>query len=363
MPQRKLRVAVIGAGHLGAIHARLLRSIDDVHLVGVVDPREDARRRVAAESQTAEFADHRQVLGQIDAAIIAASTEHHYWLAQELAEAGVHLFIEKPITRTVAEADALIRAANQRQLVLQVGHVERFNPAFGAAAAQLERPRYIEAVRASGFTGRSVDVGVVLDLMIHDIDLVLSLVRSEVVDVEALGAVVLGPHEDIAQARLRFANGAVANLSASRTSYKPQRTMQIYAENAFAGIDFANGTTTLVRPSEKVRCHQVEVSQLTPAEKQHLQQNLFTEFLPLEQVQVEKRNAILDEQHDFVISIRTGQKPQVTGVQARQCLAVAQAILDKLAAERPLLGQGPPLAGPHWDLAAQRVTSAARKAG
>jgi predicted dehydrogenase len=218
---RKLRVGVVGAGHLGTIHARLVRTIDDVQLVGIADPDAAARERIAAEIETDVCADHRQLIGRIDAAILAAPTDHHYWIGMELAEAGIHLLVEKPLALTVAEADALVRATRSRNLILQVGHVERFNPAFTAAAARLQRPRFIDAVRASGYTGRSTDVGVVLDLMIHDIDLVLSLVPSEVVEVEAVGTAVLGPHEDLAHARLRFANGCLANLSASRVSYEP----------------------------------------------------------------------------------------------------------------------------------------------
>jgi predicted dehydrogenase len=272
----------------------------------------------------------------------------------ELAEAGIHLLVEKPLTQNVAEADALIRATRNRNLVLQVGHVERFNPAFTAAAAQLHRPRYIDAVRASGYTGRSIDVGVVLDLMIHDIDLVLSLVSSEVVDVESVGAAVIGPHEDLAHARLRFANGCIANLNASRVSYEPQRRMHVFAENAFASIDFAAAAIKIVRPSPRVRNGELDVPGMSPEEKQHLRENLFQDVLPLEEIKVERRNAILDEQHDFVISIRAGQTPQVTGRQGRQALAVAEQILAQLAAasaaHRLIARQGT-----HWDLTAQRT--------
>jgi predicted dehydrogenase len=208
--------------------------------------------------------------------------------------------------------------------------VERFNPAFTAVAEQMKRPRYIEAVRASGYTCRSVNVGVVRDLMIHDIDLVLSLVDSDVVDVEAVGSVVFGPHEDLAHARLKFANGTIANLNASRTSFQPQRTMHIYADNGFAGIDFASATTKIVRPSEKVRRREFDVANLNADEKQYMQDNLFTEILPLEEVQVERRNAILDEQHDFLISIRSGQRPQVTGQAGRDALAVAEQVLEAI---------------------------------
>lgn len=330
MANKKLRIAVIGTGHLGNIHTRLLQTIDDVELVGIVDPSSEARQRMIDQYGVAAFEDHRQLIGKIDAAIIAANTEHHYWIGMELAEAGIHLFLEKPITQTAAEADALIRTAKQRNLVLQVGHVERFNPAFTSVVDHLKRPRFIEAVRASGYTCRSVNVGVVLDLMIHDIDLVLSLVDSDVVDVEAVGTVVFGPHEDMAHARLKFANGAIANLNASRTSFQPQRTMQIYADNGYAGIDFASATTKIVRPSEKIRRREYDVASLTADEKQYIQDNLFTEILPLEEVQVERRNAILDEQHDFVISIRANQQPQVNGQAGRDALAVAEQVLEAI---------------------------------
>jgi len=363
MKKRPLRIGVIGAGHLGTIHARLLRSIDDVELVAVVDPCAEARDRVAAEFETEAFDDHRRLIGKVDAAIIAASTEHHYWIGMELAEAGIHMFVEKPITLSVAEADALIRATNHRNLILQVGHVERFNPAFTAAAAQIHRPRYIEAVRASGFTCRSVDVGVVLDLMIHDIDLVLSLAGSDVVDVEAIGVAVFGPHEDMAHARLRFANGCIANLNASRTSFETQRKMQVYTDDTFAGIDYATASAKIIRPSEKVLKRQIDVQSLSPDEKQNLRDNLFSEFLPLEEVTVEKRNAILDEQHDFVISIRTGQKPQVTGEHGRQALAVAQRILEQIAKQHLAMRRSSVLPGPHWHLTSDELADRRRKAG
>jgi predicted dehydrogenase len=281
----------------------------------------------------------------------------------ELAEAGIHLFVEKPVTLSVAEADALIRATASRRLVLQVGHVERFNPAFVAAAGHVHRPWYVEAVRAGGYTCRSVDVGVVLDLMIHDIDLILSLVGSEVVDVEAIGAAIFGPHEDIAHARLRFANGCLANLNASRTSYDVCRKMHVYADNGYAGIDFGSASAKIVRPSEKVIRGEVDVPSLDSDQKQYLRENLFTEFLPLEEVLVEDRNAILDEQHDFVISIRTGQRPQVSGKQGRDALAVAERILEQIAVQRRQMRHSAGAPGRRWPLAPDGTGQPRRKAG
>ncbi len=363
MRKRKLRIGVIGAGHLGAIHTRLLRTIDDVELVGVAEPSEEVRQRVAQDFQTEGFPDHRQLIGKIDAAIIAAPTEHHYWIGMELAEAGIHLFVEKPITLSAPEADALIRATASRRLVLQVGHVERFNPAFVAAAGHVHRPWYVEAVRAGQYTCRSIDVGVVLDLMIHDIDLALSLAGSEVVDVEAIGATVFGPHEDIAHARLRFANGCQVNLNASRTSFEACRKMHVYANNGYAGIDFGTASAKIVRPSECVLRGEVDVLALDSEQKQHLRENLFTEFLPLEEVQVEDRNAILDEQHDFVISIRTGQRPQVTGQHGRDALAVAERILEQIAVQRRLMRRAAGTPGHLQPLATDGTSQPHRRAG
>jgi len=362
MSGRKLRMGVIGGGHLGTIHTRLLRSIDDVELVGVCDPFPAARQRIAEEFQVETYADHRPLLGRIDAAIVAAPTRDHYWIGMELAEAGIHLLVEKPLTATVAEADALVRAARARNLVLQVGHVERFNPAF-TAASQVSAPRYIEAVRASGYTGRSVDVGVVLDLMIHDLDLVLALAGSELVEVDAVGAVVLGPHEDMAHAHLRFANGCVASLNASRTSYQPQRSMQIYGEQGFAGIDFATGSVKLVRPSEQVRRREIDVAQMSAEQRRQLQPRLFSDLLLVEDLQPDKRNAILDEQYDFVISIRSGQQPQVTGQHGRDALAAAERILQRIHEPETAVRRAPLLHGPHWDRVPRNATPQIRKAG
>ena len=212
--------------------------------------------------------------------MIAAPTVLHHRLAVDLLEAGTHLLVEKPICTTVAEADELVELARRRQLVLQVGHVERFNPALAAAAPHARNPKFIEAVRASGFTFRSMDVGVVLDLMIHDIDLVLSLVRSPLRSVDALGVSILGGHEDVAHARLEFQSGCVANLSASRVSYEPARKMQIWAPRAYANIDFGTRTTTLVRPSEALLRGEFHADRLAPEQVEHYKTHLAEEHLP-----------------------------------------------------------------------------------
>lgn len=326
----RLRIGVVGAGHLGRIHTRLLKSNDRVEVVGVVDPVPEARKRIADEHGVTTFGHHDDLTGKIDAAVVATTTEYHHAVGMDLLRAGTHLFIEKPISTTVQQADELVATAKANELILQIGHVERFNPAWRAVAARVRRPRYIEAVRMSGYTFRSTDIGVVLDLMVHDLDLVLSTVRSEVVEIDAIGSTIFGPHEDMAHAHLRFANGCIANLNTSRTSFYLQRQMQIVTDRAYGSVDFAEGTAKLVRPSKEVLRGEINMQTLSIEERERFQHNLFTDLLPVRDLPVEKRNAILDEQHDFINCIRTGRRPRVCGEQGRYCLSIAEKILESI---------------------------------
>ncbi|HMC12578.1 MAG TPA: Gfo/Idh/MocA family oxidoreductase [Pirellulaceae bacterium] len=365
----KLRLAVIGVGHLGQIHARLLAQVAGVELVGIVDPSETARAAVAAELKVAAFAEHAPLLNQIDAAIIATPSRLHHAVAFDLLEHGIHVFVEKPVTLNVGDADDLIAEAAARRLVLQVGHVERFNPAFLAAAPHLADPKYIDAVRSGPFTCRSTDIGVVLDLMIHDIDIVLSLVQDELLSVQALGAAVLGPNEDWAQARLTFAGGCVANLFASRVAWQPQRSMQVLSCECAAVIDFAARQAKQMRASPQVLEGQLNVNQLDPTARRHLKDHLFSDYLPLTDVPVAESNPLLEEQREFVAAIRGEAAVRVSGSDGRRALDVAERILAGIAAHRwggvAAGAVGPRfetrdsvLRGPHWR---QRVRH--RKAG
>jgi len=342
----RLRMAVVGCGHLGSIHARLLRSLDDVQLVGVVDPLPAARDRVAAECGVPAWADVRPIRHELDAAVVATPTAQHHEVAEDLLSHGVHVLVEKPITRTVAEANRLVALAHRHQRVLQVGHVERFNPAWNAVVGHLARPQYIEAVRAGAYSFRSTDVSIVLDLMIHDLDLVLSLAQSPVVDVEAMGIALFGPHEDLALARLKFANGCLALLKASRTNYEPQRTMHVYSQQAFAAINFASGEARLLRPSPAVLRGEVDLTDCPPEQRAHVQESMFRELLCLETMPVERTNAILQEQREFVASVREGTPVRVTGQQGREALAVAEQILESIRTHR-WNSEWPHAVGPH----------------
>ncbi len=374
----EVRVAVIGVGHLGRIHARLLTQQPGARLVGIVDPVDTAREAVAGELACTAFADPIALVGQIDAAIIATPSRHHHAVAAELLAQGVHVFVEKPMTLNVGDADDLIREAAARNLVLQVGHVERFNPAFVAARPHLGEPKYIEAVRAGTFTCRSTDVGVVLDLMIHDIDIVLSLVDDEVSRVEALGAAVFGPNEDWAQARLTFAGGCVANFSASRVAMEPARRMQVVAHDRIASIDFGARQARVMHPSERVLAGDVDVNTLAPAERAELVAKLSTEFLPIVDLPVEESNAIVQEQREFIAAVQHTGEVSVSGRDGRRALDVAERVLVAIATHRwdgaadgsvgprpsssePALAE-PILRGPHWGQI-RHASRARRRAG
>lgn len=323
---KPLRVGVIGAGRLGGFHAQKLAARDDVRLVAVADPVPAQRKRVAAECRTRAAADYREFFDEVDAVVVAAPSRLHHGIGVDFLRRGIHVLMEKPLATSTADADELVASARHGGAVLQVGHVERFNPALAAAMPHLDRPKYIEAVRAGPFTFRSTDIGVVLDLMIHDIDLVLSMVHARVERVEAIGLSVLGGHEDVANARIHFADGAVAALSASRVAYEQARRMQVWTARAFASIDFAERSTTVVRPSESLLQRGLDLDALSPESRQHLMED----HLPRTRHTAEAVDALALEIDDFLASIRGPRSPRVTGEQGREAVAVCEQVLAAL---------------------------------
>jgi predicted dehydrogenase len=326
----RLRLAVVGVGHLGRIHARLAAGLPEIDLVAVVDPRHDARDALAQETGARPLAEHRDLIGEVDAAVVATPTVSHYRVASDLIRGGVHVLVEKPITPTIQEADELVQLARRRQIVLQVGHVERFNPALVSVQDRLQEPKFIEARRQSGYTFRSTDVGVVMDLMIHDIDVALALVKSPVTAVDAVGVSVLGDPEDMVSARLHFANGAVANLTASRTSYAPVRTMHVFTPTRFASIDFAARRATVVQPRADVLRRKFCVADLSDETRTQLREQLFTELLVKDDAPAIETNAIEQELLDLAAAVRGGRAPRVTGADGRDAVAVAEKILERV---------------------------------
>lgn len=247
MTDQRIRTAVIGLGHFGRFHADKYARLPQSQLVGVVDA-DPARADEAARKLKCEpFSDYRALFGKVDAVSVVVPTQMHHDVALACLNAGIHVLVEKPITETLEQADALIRAAAEHKRVLQVGHLQRFLLQRLGADTAIKNPLYIEAVRIAPYKPRGTDVGVTLDLMIHDIDMVLALVRSPVIAVDAVGAPVVSPTEDIANTRLRFANGCVANITASRVSLKTERKMRIFQRDAYVSIDFQSRKYVMLR--------------------------------------------------------------------------------------------------------------------
>lgn len=328
------RVAVVGCGHLGAIHARLLAGRSDTVLVAVADPCVEPRQRVAEANGCRGLADPRDLVGGIDACIVAAPTGLHAAIAVPLLEAGIDLLVEKPLAATPEDARAIAIAARRHGRTVAVGHVERFNPAWRAAAGRIGRPLAVEAARCAPFTFRSLDVGVVHDLMIHDIDLVLSLDPGRLERVEAQGIVAAGGHEDAVRARLVFSSGLVADLTASRISPVVRRSFTAWSADGIVSIDFNSRCVEAVTPSAAVRAGSFVATQVPAAERAALKDRFFTDILPLESAAVADANAIACEHDDFLSAVRLGHQPLVPAAAGAAAVEIAARVLDALECTR-----------------------------
>jgi predicted dehydrogenase len=325
-----LRLAVIGVGHLGKEHARILAGMSDVDLVGVADVNFGQAQTIAERLGTQAYSDYWPLLNLVDAATVVVPTSQHHAVAAEFLRRGIPLLVEKPLTAELAHAEDLVELSRQNGAMLQVGHIERFNPAFEELQKRPLQPKFINCERLGPFSGRSMDVGVVLDLMIHDLDLVLTLVKSPVVAVEALGVSVFGRHEDVASARLHFANGCVADLTASRANPDTVRTMKVWGPEGFAGVDFHKRRLRLIQPSAEVRRHGLDPAQLDPASRARLKDDLFGRHLETVDIDAQAQDQLTCELRDFVTSVRTGTAPRVTGADGAAALALAGRVLDSL---------------------------------
>jgi len=307
-----IRTAVVGVGYLGRFHAQKYARLPNSRLVGIADPSEAARSAMAAELGVAAHADYRSLLGSVDAVSIVTPTPAHYEVAKAFLESGAGVLVEKPMTVTVAEGESLIELARQTKLVLQVGHLERFNAAVLAVQPILTVPRFIESARLAPFKHRGTDVDVVLDLMIHDIDLILSIVRSPVVAVDAIGTSVFSQEIDIANARLRFANGCVANATASRVSLKTERKLRLFQDDAYISVDLQQKILTVIRKGAGVGADgmpQVAIDENT----------------------YEQGDALNTEIQAFLGAVESGGPPPVTGEDGLLALRTAVSIAEQVA--------------------------------
>jgi predicted dehydrogenase len=302
---KKLRVGVVGVGHIGKNHARLYAELSGAQFTAIYDTDQASAHRLSHEFGTVAAASLEEFAEEVDAASIATPTNTHFDIAQKLLARGKHLLIEKPIAENTAHASELAELAAGRGLVLQVGHVERFNPILSALEKRLTNPRFIEAHRLSPYPNRSTDIGVVLDLMIHDLEIILHLVRSPVQTIDAVGVPVLSRSEDIANARLRFENGCVANITSSRISPEQMRKIRVFQEDAYLSLDYQNQSGEMHRRT--------------------------AEGITREEVEVEREEPLQCQLASFIECAQTGRAPKVSGFQAAAALELAVEITKRIA--------------------------------
>ncbi|UCB52133.1 MAG: Gfo/Idh/MocA family oxidoreductase [Candidatus Zixiibacteriota bacterium] len=331
MPE-KTRVGVVGVGHLGNHHARILSQIQEAELVGVNDIDAEKCRRVAQEYGTKSFDNLDQLLEQTDALSLVVPTTAHHPLAKRILESGKDLLIEKPITETVEQAEELVNLARKKGAIFQVGHIERFNPALQAIEKRPVDPKFIESHRMAQFNPRGTDVAVILDLMIHDIDLILSLVKSRISNIEAVGVPVIAESQDICNARISFENGCVANVTASRISARSLRKMRLFEKDSYVSLDFLSKSVEIYRLVEASQIPSDENAKKTvvgsiPVEK-------VGKSVIYERPKTDDQDMLTSEIESFLQAVRTRTSPKVTGEDGKRALEVALKIREKAEKHR-----------------------------
>lgn len=328
-PSLPIPIAVVGTGALGSIHTRILASLPEAQLVGIVDPDRETADRVAAQWKT-ESLRMEDLYGRVKACVIATPTSTHRAVAEPLLRAGISCMVEKPLCRTIEEGEALVAAAEATGATLMVGHVERFNPVVLALLEENLKPRFLEAQRVSPYSFRSSDVGVVLDMMIHDIDLILHLVPSDLVDVQAVGVAVIGDYEDMANARLTFADGSVANVTASRVALKTERKLRLLSEGTYVTMDFHKKRGRVVQllegVREKVRTGQIRPGLLTPL------QAMTRKLVRTRALKVGRHEEpLLLEDREFLRAVHEQREPLVSGRHGLRAMSAASRVTASIA--------------------------------
>lgn len=315
---KKIRVGVVGAGYLGKFHAEKYSQMDDVELVGIADSNRAQADTVSKNAKTNAYTDYRDLIGKADAVSIVVPTPVHFKVSRDFLENDIDVLIEKPITATLEEADELISISETRGLIIQVGHLERFNPAILALKDIVKNPRFIESHRLSIFKERGTDVSVVLDLMIHDIDIISGFVKSEIKSIHAAGIPVITGLTDIANTRLEFMNGCVANVTASRISTKNERKIRLFQQDAYISVDFANHDINIVRKKES------ENESLIPG-------------MEIKQICFAKSDALKDELAAFVKAVSRREVPEVSGQVGRDALKTALSVMEQIDSSKKQL--------------------------
>lgn len=300
----KVRVGVVGVGHLGTIHAKVYSKLDNVKLAGICDCNLERAIEIGKKYHAASYSDYEDLFDKVDAASIAVPTSLHYNIAKDFLNHNIHVLIEKPITKTLSEANELIEIAKEKKLILQVGHIERFNSAVLAIEPYLKKPKFIECQRLGPFHRRVKDVGVVLDLMIHDIDIVLGLIQQDVVNIEAVGLSTISDYEDVANVRLTFENGTIADITASRVTKDVVRKMRIFQEDSYLSLDYVTQEAALFKKTD--------------------------EKIVREKIKIKKKEPMKKELKSFLECVRTLKAPIVSGIEGRRALQVALEIVQKI---------------------------------
>jgi len=325
---KKIRTAVIGVGHLGQHHARIFKGLEKSELVAVVDADPARVDEISERNHCGGMTDYTRLKGQVDAVSIAVPTGHHYQVAKWCFENGIHALVEKPLSFSVDEARELVELAEKRKVILQVGHVERFNPALRTIRDQLDDVSFIEAHRLSPFPFRSTDVGVIMDVMIHDLDIILDLMQSEVVAIRANATNVISKqHEDIANARLEFANGAVANVTASRISEKVARKMRMFCNSKYVNLDFAAKQAWIYKKSARFQDPNFDVAKLDMSGIDNMLAFVFSDLIQVEQVAIAEDEPLRAELSHFLECVEGGSQPQVAGTEGLRAIQLACDIL------------------------------------
>jgi len=321
----KLKIGIIGTGHLGKLHVKMFKQISESEVIGIYDSNNQTAMDVALEFNVKAFDNLDDLLNVIQAVSIAVSTTAHHEIAKKCLERGIHVFVEKPITASISEAEELVQIASDRKLNLQVGHIERFNPAIISLEQFIIEPLFIQTDRLAQFNPRGTDVAVVLDLMIHDIDIILSLIKSEVKKIDASGVAVVSNNLDIANARMEFENGAVANVTASRISQKKMRKMRIFQRDAYISLDFITGVSEVYRLlpiDQSTESTTMSFGEIGIGEKR--------KRLIYEQPEIKEVNALKYELELFIKSILYKTHIVVSGMDGLRALQVAKIIMDKI---------------------------------
>jgi predicted dehydrogenase len=328
--QERVKTAVVGVGHLGKNHARVLKELPSSELVAVVDTNPKTAAEIAERFHCQGLTDYRELKGKVDAISVVVPTRHHFEVASWAFENGMHALVEKPMAYTVDECVKLTELARKHKRILQVGHIERFNPALSSIRNAINTVAFIEADRLSPYPFRSTDVGVVMDVMIHDLDIILSIVQSEVEDIQAVCTPVLSKrHEDIASVRLTFKNGSVANITASRISDKSVRKMRIFCADRYLNLDFAGKQAWIYSKTPKLDEADFHVENVDISGIDDLMHYVFNDLIRVEQVVIGEEEPLKEELKHFINAIRTGERPQVGGEEGMAAIKLAHQVLAK----------------------------------